>query len=146
MLLNAIEPQSPSSAPKKCDAYAVRYPTFVGDVAKAILRLADVFAKQETKSIPATVHFSAKEAMTKYDMCLVLSRVSNAVGYDTRTDHLDPEYEVDPLAATARPRHCKLDTSILEGLGVPIEHVSFEDWWRSYLKEVRTSGRERLAQ
>ena len=41
------------------------------------------------------------------------------------------------MAATARPRHCKLDTSVLEEYGVPVEYTSFEDWWRPYLAEVR---------
>lgn len=136
VLLDAIQPPSGSSAPKKCDAYAVRYPTNVGDVAKAIIRLAEVHA-DTSKPIPPITHFSAKEAMTKYDMCMVLSRIANLVGFETRTDLLDPEYEVDPMAATARPRHCKLDTSVLEEYGVPVEYTSFEDWWRPYLAEVR---------
>ncbi|PWZ03599.1 Vps5-domain-containing protein [Testicularia cyperi] len=140
VLLDAINP-APGSTPKKCDAYAVRYPTSVEDVAKAILHLADKFVQQSDASsdgepaVPPTTHFSAKEAMTKYDMCLVLSRIANAVGFETRTDLLDPEYEVDPMAATARPRHCKLDTSVLEDYGVPVQYTSFEDWWRPYLTE-----------
>ncbi|EPQ27155.1 uncharacterized protein PFL1_05436 [Pseudozyma flocculosa PF-1] len=146
VLLDAIQPRTDGSA-VKCDAYAVRYPTCVDDVATALVRLSDVFAQQpaDAKDIPPTTHFSAKEAMTKYDMCLVLSRVANAVGLETRTDHLDPEYEVDPLAATARPRHCKLDTSVLEGLGVPIDFVPFEEWWRPYLAEKLRAQREEEA-
>ena len=136
MLLNAIQPPAGSTALKKCDAYAVRYPTNVGDVAKAILKLAAVHA-ESSKPVPPITHFSAKEAMTKYDMCLVLSRIANSVGFETRTDLLDPEYEVDPMAATARPRHCKLDTSVLKEYGVPVEYTSFEDWWKPYLVEVR---------
>lgn len=138
VLLNAIQPPAGSTTPKKCDAYAVRYPTNVNDVAKAILKLAEVHAAEPTKEVPPITHFSAKEAMTKYDMCMVLSRIANSVGFETRTDLLDPEYEVDPMAATARPRHCKLDTSVLEEYGVPIEYTSFEDWWRPYLAEVCT--------
>ncbi|KAJ9474057.1 putative Vacuolar protein sorting-associated protein 5 (putative) [Pseudozyma hubeiensis] len=134
VLLNAIQPPPNSTDLKKCDAYAVRYPTNVGDVAKAILRLAEVHA-ETSDPVPPTTHFSAKEAMTKYDMCMVLSRIANSVGFETRTDLLDPEYEVDPMAATARPRHCKLDTSVLEAYGVPVEYTSFEDWWRPYLAE-----------
>lgn len=137
VLLNAIQPSAGSTSPKKCDAYAVRYPTNVADVAAAILKLAEVHA-ESAKELPPITHFSAKEAMTKYDMCMVLSRIANSVGFETRTDLLDPEYEVDPMAATARPRHCKLDTSVLEEYGVPVTYTSFEDWWRPYLAEVRT--------
>lgn len=138
VLLNAIQPPPGSTSPKKCDAYAVRYPTNVADVAKALLKLANIYTADPSKPVPPTTHFSAKEAMTKYDMCMVLSRIANSVGFETRTDLLDPEYDVDPMAATARPRHCKLDTSVLEDYGVPVEYTSFEDWWRPYLAEVRT--------
>ena len=137
VLLDAIQPPPGSSTPKKCDAYAVRYPTNVADVAKAILKLAQVHC-DTSSPVPPIIHFSAKEAMTKYDMCMVLSRIANSVGFETHTDLLDPEYEVDPMAATARPRHCKLDTSVLEQYGVPVEYTAFEDWWRPYLAEVRT--------
>ncbi|SPO29314.1 related to Vacuolar protein sorting-associated protein VPS5 [Ustilago trichophora] len=135
VLLNAIQPPPGSTSPKKCDAYAVRYPTNVVDVATAILRLATVHS-DTSNPVPPITHFSAKEAMTKYDMCMVLSRIANSVGFQTRTDLLDPEYDVDPMAATARPRHCKLDTSVLEQYGVPIEYTSFEDWWKPYLAEM----------
>nr|CDI56112.1 related to Vacuolar protein sorting-associated protein VPS5 [Melanopsichium pennsylvanicum 4] len=135
VLLDAIQPPAGSNDLKKCDAYAVRYPTNVGDVAKAILKLAVVHSST-SKPVPHTAHFSAKEAMTKYDMCMVLSRIANSVGFETRTDLLDPEYDVDPMAATARPRHCKLDTSVLEDYGVPVEYTEFEDWWRPYLQEL----------
>ncbi|CDS01882.1 hypothetical protein, partial [Sporisorium scitamineum] len=144
ILIDAIQPPSGSTAPKKCDAYAVRYPTNVADVARAILKLAEVYAVT-SNPVPPTTHFSAKEAMTKYDMCMVLSRIANSVGFETRTDHLDPEYEVDPMAATARPRHCKLDTSVLEGYGVPVEYTSFEDWWRPYLAELHKAKLEEEA-
>ncbi|SPO29957.1 related to Vacuolar protein sorting-associated protein VPS5 [Ustilago trichophora] len=135
VLLNAIQPPAGSNSLKKCDAYAVRYPTNVADVAKAILKLA-ILHSDTSNPVPPITHFTAKEAMTKYDMCMVLSRIANLVGFDTRTDLLDPEYEVDPMAATPRPRHCKLDTSVLEDYGVPIEYTSFEDWWRPYLAEM----------
>ncbi|GAC97960.1 hypothetical protein PHSY_005548 [Pseudozyma hubeiensis SY62] len=144
VLLNAIQPPPNSTDLKKCDAYAVRYPTNVGDVAKAIIKLAEVHA-ETSDPVPPTTHFSAKEAMTKYDMCMVLSRIANSVGFETRTDLLDPEYEVDPMAATARPRHCKLDTSVLEAYGVPVEYTSFEDWWRPYLAELYKAKLEEVA-
>lgn len=135
VLLNAIQPPPGSTDLQKCDAYAVRYPTNVQDVAKAILKLAEVHT-DTSRPLPPITHFSAKEAMTKYDMCMVLSRIANSVGFETRTDLLDPEYQVDPMAATARPRHCKLDTLVLEEYGVPVEYTSFEDWWRPYLAEL----------
>ncbi|KAI3477613.1 hypothetical protein L1887_60653 [Cichorium endivia] len=74
-----------------------------------------------------------------------VSRIANSVGFETRTDLLDPEYEVDPMAATARPRHCKLDTTVLEEYGVPVTYTSFEDWWRPYLAETFKAKQEEEA-
>jgi len=107
------------------DANAVRYPTCVSDIAKALSALCTKFAIAG-ESIPPTLHFSAMEAMTKYDMCLVMARSLRANGEEAETDHLEPEYEVDPNAATSRPRHCKLDLSVIKELDIDIECVSFE--------------------
>ncbi|PWN48590.1 NAD(P)-binding protein [Violaceomyces palustris] len=145
ILLDAIKPPTNPSGPrKKCDAYCVRYPTNVSDVSKALLELCTAFTP-DSPNMPPITHFSAKEAMTKYDMCNVLSRVSNGVGFDTSTSHLDPEFEADPLATTTRPRHCKLDTAVIEDLGISVQCVSFEDWWRAYLEEVRDHNGSELA-
>jgi sorting nexin-1/2 len=107
------------------DANAVRYPTCVSDIAKVLLALCTKFASG-SESIPPTLHFSAMEAMTKYDMCLVMARALRANGEEAETDHLVAEYEVDPNAATSRPRHCKLDLSVIKEINVDVECVSFE--------------------
>lgn len=116
--------------PKKMDANAVRYPTNVVDIAKALSQLCTKYADPanggDQSAIPPTLHFSAMEAMTKYDMCLVMARCLRAVGEEAETDHLVPEYEVDPNAATSRPRHCKLDLSITKEIGISTECISFE--------------------
>ncbi|UZJ56659.1 hypothetical protein CBS101457_005979 [Exobasidium rhododendri] len=135
VLLDALTVKS-SSKPKKMDANAVRYPTCVADIAKALSALCTKFA-DGNESIPPILHFSAMEAMTKYDMCLVMARALRANDEVAETDHLEPEYEVDPNAATSRPRHCKLDLSVIKGLGVDVECVSFETWWKEYLQEVQ---------
>jgi sorting nexin-1/2 len=124
ILLDALTTSS-SSKPKKMDANAVRYPTSVSDVAKALSLLCKKYAATN-ESIPPMLHFSAMEAMTKYDMCLVMARSLRANGEEAETDHLEPEYEVDPNAATSRPRHCKLDVSVLKDAGIDVECVSFE--------------------
>lgn len=107
------------------DANAVRYPTCVSDVAHALSLLCTKFGST-TDDIPPILHFSAMEAMTKYDMCLVMARCLRAAGEEAYTDHLEPEYEVDPNAATSRPRHCKLDLSAIKGVGVDVQCVTFE--------------------
>jgi sorting nexin-1/2 len=124
VLLDALI-NGPSSKPKKMDANAVRYPTCVSDVAKALSLLCAKYPAG-SEDIPPLLHFSAREAMTKYDMCLVMARSLRATGEEAETDHLEPEYEVDPNAATTRPRHCKLDLSVIEGLGIHVDCVSFE--------------------
>lgn len=127
---------------KKMDAYAVRYPTNVEDVAKVIAQICDI-AVTQGKDLPPIVHYQATEAMTKYDMCNVMARLQNRHVpplQEASVSHLDPEYEIDPAAATARPRHCKLDTSVLRDFGVDLSHVPFEDWWSAEMQRVSTSS------
>ncbi|WFD25848.1 Vacuolar protein sorting-associated protein vps5 [Malassezia nana] len=118
------------------DAYGVRYPTYVGNVARVLLDVASTALARS--GMPTTLHFAAREAMTKYDMCLVLSRLWNeACGARlSSTDHLDPQFEADPHAATQRPGHCKLDLSETEALGIDISCVPFDEWWLAYLKRL----------
>lgn len=81
-------------------------------------------------------------------MCNILARVQNRHAPPLREatiDHLDPEYEVDPMAATARPRHCKLDTTLLsEHFGINLTHVAFEDWWSEEMQRKAAAEEERL--
>ncbi|KDN40095.1 Vps5-domain-containing protein [Tilletiaria anomala UBC 951] len=163
ILLTTIQrPSQVPSALKKMDAYAVRYPTNVSDVARALgdlVNLAYAEGGVAPPSLPPTLHFSAMEAMTKYDMCNVLARVWNSVQADliesqpelqpgtldeqiATTEYLDPEYEVDLTAATMRPRHCKLDLSSTRELGISTDCVTFESWWKGYLTETETTRLE----
>ncbi len=187
VLLGAIRSsQGEKRGQVKMDAYAVRYPTNVADVARALADLvafhccspsgsddapAQPAPRGARKALPPTLHFSAREAMTKYDMCHVLCRVWNSVhsellspsspsssslsaslgledgsreepeaGTIATTTYLDPEYAPDPGSSTSRPRHCKLDLSALSASplsagAVHTECVSFEGWWRDYLRE-----------
>lgn len=136
VLLGAIQPPADAGAGKKVmDAHAVRYPTNVTDVARALLQLCTL--QPERQTMPPTVHFSAEEAMTKYDMCKLFSRLYNeAAGREvTSVAHLEPEYEIDPQAATQRPENCKLDLSESKALGLNLDCVGFEAWWTEYLKK-----------
>lgn len=128
VLLDAIKI---GNKPCVMDACGVRYPTCVQDVARALISLCAI---AQQRDMPRIVHFSALEAMTKYDMCLVLSRVWNSVaGKEVASvGHLEPQFEIPP-GSTPRPGHCKLDQSETIELGVNAGHVSFEEWWREYL-------------
>lgn len=130
----------------KMDAYAVRYPTNAQDVAKVISQLARL-AVAESKPLPPILQYQATEAMTKYDMCNVLSRLQNRHApplAESSISHLDPEYEVDPAAATSRPRHCKMDISVLKDYGVDVSFTSFEDWWAEEMQRQADQESERL--
>lgn len=63
---------------------------------------------------------------------------------EASVSHLDPEFEVDPMAATARPRHCKMDTSILKEYGVELSHTTFEDWWSAEFSRLAQEERLRI--
>lgn len=122
-----------SDAPRTVDAHSIRYPTNVADVARALVALCEL---QRGKEVPKLLHFSAEEAMSKFDMCLVMARAWNrACGEQVvSADHLEPEYEADPNASTQRPGRCKLDTSATTALGIDVSCVEFEAWWEDYFR------------
>lgn len=124
ILLDAVNGASNVDKPKKMDANATRYPTNVEDVAKRLARLVEMFG--ERGSIPSTLHFSATEALTKYDMSLIMAKCLQKAGKQAHTEHLVAETEVDPSAATSRPQNCQLDISAIQSLGVDTSCVSFE--------------------
>ncbi|WFC95064.1 Vacuolar protein sorting-associated protein vps5 [Malassezia brasiliensis] len=118
------------TAPAKMDAHGVRFPTNVADVARFLLAV----CAYNQGPLPPILHFSATEAMTKYDMCLAMAAAwETASGAKVATDHLVPERAPDPNAATQRPGNCQLDTQASAALGLPMECVAFATWWREYL-------------
>lgn len=126
------------------DAVAVRYPTCVTDVARVLMDLVSLFDARRTEGgspgMPPILHFTAQEPMTKYDMCLVMSRAWNRATQEgaLSTDHLDPQFEDDPAAVTHRPRNCKLDTSATTALGIDVQCNAFAEWWTSYFARSST--------
>ncbi|PWN42724.1 Vps5-domain-containing protein [Ceraceosorus guamensis] len=153
-LLDVISPREESKGRVKMDAVAVRYPTSVEDVSRGLLSLSQIWYKSLSEEdsnaqsengivrgrVPPVLHFSAREAMTKQDMCFVLSRVQRALEEPTSTDHLEPVYEVDPND-TSRPRHVKLDLDLTERCGVDTKCIGFEEWWTPYLTELAVVAR-----
>ncbi|KAK0558144.1 Vacuolar protein sorting-associated protein vps5 [Tilletia horrida] len=99
VLLNAIRPPADPALPKKkMDACAVRYPTNVDDVARVLVDLVKKYrATSDSEQVPEILHFSATEAMTKYDMSMIFTRLIKVSGGLASTDHLDPEYELETL-------------------------------------------------
>jgi S-adenosylmethionine synthetase len=83
-------------------------------------------------NFPEILHFSASEKMTKYDMAV---RFAEILGVPT--DHLIRVDSIDEKAAVSRPRDCQLDVGRLKELGINVQSVDFESWWRRKLRTFR---------
>ncbi|EJC99327.1 NAD-binding protein [Fomitiporia mediterranea MF3/22] len=125
ILLDVVQDQSGKQY--KMDHYATRYPTNVLDIANFLTRLTGLH-----KPLPPILHFSAPEPFTKYEICLIFSKILSLPH-----GHIIPDAEAPTGAAAAsRPRDCRLDTTETEALlGKPgsLQCVIFEEWWREYL-------------
>jgi S-adenosylmethionine synthetase len=130
------------------DHYATRYPTNVVDIASFLLRLSGTphfiarrifiyltFEPPAINNLPPIIHFSAPEPFTKYEICLVFSKVLSL-------EHSHIIYDAEPPkgeGATTRPKDTKLDTSETEKL-MPDGSLGcggFEEWWTEYLDAKR---------
>ncbi|KAG1461042.1 hypothetical protein G6F46_002779 [Rhizopus delemar] len=102
----------------KVDNVAQRYPTNVADVARVLKDLA-VKKINDKQDIRGIYHFSAKESMTKYQMCETFASILNVP-----MDHLIPQNTVDPSASVSRPDNSHLSVKRLEEAGIDT-HFSF---------------------
>ena len=105
------------------DHWATRFPTHVGDVAKAIHDLAkqnDSFEKWQ-----GVWHYSASEAMTKYEMAC---EIAEALGLDKSL--ISPQE--NPGGGASRPKDAMLSTKKIDGL-LSFKHRSFKDGLRESL-------------
>ncbi|KAG5350312.1 hypothetical protein C0989_011644, partial [Termitomyces sp. Mn162] len=123
--------QDQSGKVYKMDHYATRYPTNVLDIAQFLVRLSGY-----KKSIPPILHYSAAEPYTKYEICLVLSKILNLPH-----EHIVPDAQSPTgSGAPTRPRDCQLYTRETEELHIgENEDASlglslFEEWWTTHLK------------
>ena len=96
--------------PKDVDDYNVRFPTYVGDVAAVCRRLAE--RKMKHCGFSGIFHFSASQAMTKYQMAQKMAEIAGI-----SCSHLRPVRAPTPSDAS-RPHNAKLDTSILRLMGM----------------------------
>ena len=83
--------------------------------------------------IPPILHYSAPEPYTKYEICLVFSKL-----LDVPIAHITPDAE-EPTgaAAVSRPRDCQLytrDTEDLMDAAGGLDTTGFEEWWAEHLE------------
>lgn len=101
MLLNELLNPEPHAV----DHWAVRYPTYVGDVAQTLRNLTDqLLHNPETRGI---YHMSGAEALTKYDMTFTIGEVLHL-------DHSHLSPDLQPPAGAPRPRNSQLDISRIQ--------------------------------
>lgn len=84
------------------DHWAVRYPTYVGDVAQTLRNWLPTLGNSA-----GIYHFSGSEALTKFEM---LTRMGNNLNLST--DHITPNSE--PPSGAPRPQNSQLDISRLK--------------------------------
>lgn len=91
------------------DDYIVRYPTYSGDVADAVMLIL-------AKLLKGIYHFSGQDKTTKYGMTLTIGKVLGM-----KTDNIVP-FQNPPAGEEARPRdsHLSMDKILNEGLPPPI--------------------------
>jgi dTDP-4-dehydrorhamnose reductase len=111
--------------PRKVEDWARRYPLHVEDVAEAILKIVEAWARSPEKFDAARssrglpiYQLSGPKSYTKFEMVSIMAR---AFGIDASFVEPDPE----PPRGAPRPKDCRLDTSLIEALGYA-PHVAFE--------------------
>jgi S-adenosylmethionine synthetase len=83
-------------------------------------------------SFPEILHFSNSQRMTKYDMAMKFGEILGVP-----TDHLVRVDTIDEKAGVNRPKDSQLDVGRLRELGINVQNVDFESWWRRKLGAFR---------
>ena len=83
--------------------------------------------------IPPILHYSAPEPYTKFEICLVFSKLLGIT-----ITHITPDdSEPTGAAAVSRPRNCQLytrETEDLMGGAGGLGTTGLEEWWAEYLR------------
>ena len=123
-LVPAVIASAKAGAPAaRMDAWATRYPTFTGDVARVIRGLLERAANGA--AVCGIAHWSGDEPMTKFDIAVRIARI---LGLDARLEPVSVSVD-----STPRPRNCHLDASRLEALGIG-RRTPFDDALSQVLK------------
>ena len=119
----------------KMDAWAIRYPTNVEDVARVCLDVAKLYTSSPSSAtLPRVLQFSSEDPMTKYEITQTFAEIMGLPmdGIMADTDGGKPGPD-----GTVRPYDCHLDTSELKKLGVDVETVDFVAWWKRWVGAFR---------
>ncbi|KAG8848545.1 hypothetical protein FRB96_001072 [Tulasnella sp. 330] len=136
ILVDIVKDQSGKTY--KMDHFATRFPTNTVDIASFLHRLIlnkprdplSTSFSSRAKKLPSILHYSAAEPFTKYEICLIFSKILSLPH-----DHIIPDAE-EPKgeAAVSRPRNCMLSTKVIDDvLQMDVEAGLFEEWWTTYL-------------
>ncbi|KAJ1755310.1 hypothetical protein LPJ58_001312 [Coemansia sp. RSA 1591] len=117
------------SSSGKVDALQPRFPTCTDDVAHVLVDMCEVSVGSAGEVISGVFHFSAKEEMTKYQMCQVFARILKI-----DDSGLVPITEKPQEPVATRPDNCQLSTEALEEVGISVHCVPFSEWWTKYLQ------------
>jgi dTDP-4-dehydrorhamnose reductase len=110
---------------KAFDNWAIRYPTYTGDVAVVLQELIEY--KLRNPTLTGTYHWSGARPMTKYEMALVMADI-----LQLDPTRLRPQ---DQPSGEPRPRNAHLDISETRAL-VPGRQSIFEEKIRHVLRAV----------
>ncbi|KAI8808118.1 hypothetical protein BJ742DRAFT_748021 [Cladochytrium replicatum] len=119
------------SKPVKMDHVQVRYPTNTIDVARVCRDLIVRAVKQDgarDTSISGVYQFSAKEKLSKYEMCEIFAGILNVP-----IAHIEAVVEQNKVAAVTRPHDCQLSTARLESEGFDVSYVPFKRWFEGWI-------------
>ncbi|GAM36338.1 D-lactate dehydrogenase [Talaromyces pinophilus] len=133
IILDAIEKSKDANANLKMDDWARRFPTNTQDVGRVCNDIAVRYIKDKhnLKSLPKILHFSAEEDMTKYE---IAQRLAAILGVEIPGMVANKEGN-DPNAAVQRPYNTHLSTKVLKEVGINVQAMTFDDWWKAYLKK-----------
>ncbi|TIB80023.1 methionine adenosyltransferase II, beta [Wallemia mellicola] len=113
---------------KKMEHYANRFPTNVDNVAIALNALT-----KNIQKVPQIVHYSSREAYTKYEMACTFAEILGLP-----SDHLIADTE-EPTgdAAVSRPKDCQLSRDSFDKLNLNVDdNLSFKEFFIKFLNYV----------
>ncbi|KAG9028022.1 hypothetical protein FRB95_006977 [Tulasnella sp. JGI-2019a] len=141
ILVDIVQDQSGKTY--KMDHFATRFPTNTIDIASFLHRL--ILDKPQdplsnaptgsTRNLPSIIHYSAAEPFTKYEICLIFSKILGLPNGHIVPDAEEPTGE----AAVSRPKNCMLSTRVIEDvLQMDVGAGLFEEWWSTYLNAAKS--------